>query len=128
SVAFDAPRASAAVFVVCAETEAEALRLAQSRDLFVLRLRTGRLAPYPSVEEAEQYPYTPHELAIVHHARRRTLAGAPEHVRVRLLALASEYGVDELVVVTITHSPKARLRSYELLAEVFGLGAGGQTA
>ena len=39
----------------------------------------------------------------------------------RLLALAEEYGVDELVVVTITHSPKARLRSYELLAEAFGL-------
>jgi len=32
----------------------------------------------------------------------------------------------ELVVVTITHSPKARLRSYELLAEVFGLGTGGR--
>jgi hypothetical protein len=46
-------------------------------------------------------------------------------VKERLLQLASLYGVDELVVVTITHSPKARLRSYELLAEVFGLQAGG---
>jgi hypothetical protein len=36
-------------------------------------------------------------------------------------ALAAEYGVDELVVVTITHDPKARLRSYELLAQAFGL-------
>ena len=42
-------------------------------------------------------------------------------MRARLLELADEYGVDELVVVTITHDPKARLRSYELLAEVFGL-------
>jgi alkanesulfonate monooxygenase SsuD/methylene tetrahydromethanopterin reductase-like flavin-dependent oxidoreductase (luciferase family) len=40
-------------------------------------------------------------------------------VRDRLRALAAEYGVDELVVVTITHDVKARLRSYELLAEVF---------
>jgi hypothetical protein len=30
--------------------------------------------------------------------------------------------------VTITHSPKARLRSYELLAEVFELGTGGDDA
>jgi luciferase family oxidoreductase group 1 len=128
SAFLEAPRASAAVFVVCADTEAEAQRLAQSRDLFVLRLRTGRPGPYPSVEEAEAYPYTSHERAIIRHARRRTIAGAPEQVRERLLALASEYGVDELVVVTITHSPKARLRSYELLAEVLGLGAGGDDA
>ena len=59
-------------------------------------------------------------------ARRRTIAGAPEHVRERLLALARDYAVDELVVVTITHSPKARLRSYELLAEVFGLEGRGE--
>ncbi|HYB42250.1 MAG TPA: LLM class flavin-dependent oxidoreductase [Candidatus Methylomirabilis sp.] len=121
STALAAPRASVAVFTVCADTEAEAQRLARSRDLFVLRLRTGRSGPYPSVEEAEAYPYAPHELAIVNHARRRTVAGAPEQVREGLLALARDYAVDEVVVVTITHSPKARLRSYELLAEVFDL-------
>lgn len=113
------PRASVAVFVVCADTEAEALRLAKSRDLFIVRLYTGRSGRYPSVEEAEAYPYTARELAIVRHARRRTVGGAPEQVRDRLRALAAEYGVDELVVVTITHDVKARLRSYELLAEVF---------
>ena len=50
----------------------------------------------------------------------------PRQVRARLLALADEYGVDELVVVTITHDPKARLRSYELLAEAFGLSGDGR--
>jgi luciferase family oxidoreductase group 1 len=121
SPSLPAPRASVAVFAVCADTDAEAQRLARSRDLFIVRLYTGRPGPYPSVEEAERHPYTPHELAIVRHARRRTFAGAPEPLRERLLALAEAYGVDELVVVTITHSPKARLRSYELLAESFGL-------
>ena len=121
----DAPRASVAAFAVCADTEAEAERLARSRDLFLVRLRTGRPGPYPSVEEALAYPYAPHELAIVRHTRRRTITGAPEQARERLLALADEYGVDELVVVTITHSAKARLRSYELLAEAFGLERGG---
>jgi luciferase family oxidoreductase group 1 len=119
-----AARASAAVFVVCADTEAEAERLARSRNLFIVRLYTGRAGPYPSVEEAERYPYSARELAIVDHARGRTVTGAPEQVRARLLALAADYGVDELVVVTITHDPKARLRSYELLAEAFGLPGG----
>jgi luciferase family oxidoreductase group 1 len=116
-----APRASAAVFVVCADTEAEAHRLARSRDLFVVRLYTGRAGPYPSVEEAERYDYSPRERAIVEHARQRTVTGAPEQVRAKLLALAAEYEVDELIVVTITFDPKARLRSYELLAEAFAL-------
>jgi len=76
---------------------------------------------FPSVEEAETYPYTEQELAIVHHARRRTIAGAPEQVRDRLLALACAYGAVELMIVAITFDFKARLRSYQLLAEAFGL-------
>ncbi|PYM16787.1 MAG: LLM class flavin-dependent oxidoreductase [Candidatus Rokuibacteriota bacterium] len=121
SAALDRPRASAAVFVVCADTEAEALRLAKSRELFIVRLYTGRGGPYPSVEEADAFPYGARELAIAQHARRRCIAGAPEQVRDRLVAFAAEHGVDEFVIVTITHDPKARLRSYELLAEAFGL-------
>jgi luciferase family oxidoreductase group 1 len=119
-----AAQASATVFAICADTEEEAERLSRSRDLFIVRLYTGRGGAYPSVEEAERYPYSPREQAIVQHARRRTIAGSAEQVRARLLALASEYGVEELVVVTITHDPKARLRSYELLAQAFGLPGG----
>jgi luciferase family oxidoreductase group 1 len=116
-----APRSSAAVFVVCADTEAEARRLAKSRELFIVRLYTGRAGRYPSVEEAEAYPYSDRELAILRHAQRRTVAGAPEQVRERLEALAADYEADELVIVSITHDPKARRRSYELIAKVFGL-------
>src|SRR2546428_2711926 len=114
----DAPRASAAVFVVCADTEAEARRLAKSRELFIVRLYTGRPGRYPSIEEAESYPYTERELAILRHAQGRTAAGAPEQVRERLGALAGESEADELIIVTLTHDPKARRRSYEVLAQV----------
>jgi luciferase family oxidoreductase group 1 len=117
----ESPRASAAVFVVCADTEAEAERLAKSRHLFIVRLYTGRAGRYPSVEEAETYPYDARELAILRHAQGRTVVGNPEQVRARLEALAADYEADELIVVTITHDPKARRRSYELLAKVFGL-------
>jgi luciferase family oxidoreductase group 1 len=117
----EAPRASVAIFALAADTEAEAQRLAKSRALWITRLYTGRPGAFPSVEEAETYPYTEQELAIVHHAERRTIAGAPEQVRDRLLALAREYGAAELMIVTITFDFKARLRSYQLLAEAFGL-------
>jgi luciferase family oxidoreductase group 1 len=116
-----APLCSVAVFVVCADTEAEAERLAQSRDLFIARLYTGRGGRYPSVAEAEAHAYSPWERQIVEHARQRRVAGTPEQCRVRLSALAREYGVDEIVVVTITETAATRLRSYELLARAFEL-------
>jgi luciferase family oxidoreductase group 1 len=115
------PRASVAAFVVCAEIEAEAERLATSRDLFIARLYTGRGGRYPTAAEAAAHPYTPWEQQIVQQARRRRVAGTPAQCRERLETLAREYGVDEIVVVTITESTATRLRSYELLAEAFGL-------
>ena len=39
----------------------------------------------------------------------------------QLDALARDYGVDEIVVVTITETAETRRRSYELLAEAFAL-------
>jgi alkanesulfonate monooxygenase SsuD/methylene tetrahydromethanopterin reductase-like flavin-dependent oxidoreductase (luciferase family) len=115
------PRASVAAFVVCAPTEQDAVRLAQSRDLFIVRLYTVRSRRYPSVAEAEAYAYSAREQMIVDHARRRRIAGTPAQCRERLEALAAEYGVDEVVIVTITESWETRLRSYQLLAEVFGM-------
>jgi luciferase family oxidoreductase group 1 len=121
SVAMPEPRASVAAFVVCAPAEEEATRLAQSRDLFIVRLYTGRSGRYPSVAEAEAYQYSLREQMIVDQARRRRIAGTPARCRARIEALAAEYGVDEVVIVCITESWETRRRSYELLAEAFGL-------
>jgi luciferase family oxidoreductase group 1 len=116
-----APMASAAIWAVCADSEEEARRLERCRELALVRLYTGRYGPFPSVEEAESFPYTARDLAIIEHARGRTVAGTPDVVRARVEAMAQAYGVDELVIVTITHDFKARVRSYELLADTFAL-------
>jgi len=42
-------------------------------------------------------------------------------VRNRLLKLGTQAGVDGFVVLTITNDFKARIRSYELLAQAFDL-------
>jgi luciferase family oxidoreductase group 1 len=118
-----APRGSIGVFVICADSAAEAERLALSRDLWRLRLERGYLGPFPSVEEALAHSYDEHDQAIIRGNRRRQVVGAPEQCRDRLIELAARYGVDEVVVVTITYDFKSRLRSYELLAEIFGLNA-----
>ncbi len=116
---------SIGVFVLCADTEAEARRLALSRDIWRLRLDRGELGPFPSVEEAEACPLTREDRLRIAYNRRRQVVGAPEQVKEQLLALAGDYGVDELVVVSICYDPAARQRSYALLAEVFGLAPRG---
>jgi alkanesulfonate monooxygenase SsuD/methylene tetrahydromethanopterin reductase-like flavin-dependent oxidoreductase (luciferase family) len=55
---------------------------------------------------------------------RRMVLGSPETVRAGLETIASEYGADEVIVVTVTHSHAARTRSYELIAQAFGLRPG----
>jgi luciferase family oxidoreductase group 1 len=119
------PAGSIGVFVICADTDEEAQRLRKSRDLWMLRLHRGETQPVPTVEEAESYPYSERERAIIEQNRGRTIAGAPDHVRARLDELGQRYGIDEFVVVTICDRFEARLRSYELLADAFGLQAPG---
>jgi len=45
-------------------------------------------------------------------------------VRWGLEEVARAYGAEEVIVVTITHDPAARRRSYELIADAFGLAGG----
>ncbi len=121
STALAEPCGSIGVFVICADTDEEAQRLRKSRDLWLLRLYRGETQPVPTVEEAESYPYTERERAMIEHNRGRTIAGVPDRVRERIDDLGRLYGIDEFVVVTICDRFEARLRSYELLAQVFGL-------
>jgi luciferase family oxidoreductase group 1 len=115
------PFASIAVFVLVADSEEEARRLAASRKLWMLNFFLGREAPYPSVEEALAYPYSEREEELIRRSGRRNVIGTPDAVKAELLEMAATYDVEEIVAVSICHDVKARLRSYELLAECFGL-------
>jgi luciferase family oxidoreductase group 1 len=119
------PQGSIGVFVICAESETEARRIAASRDLWRLRQRRGILAPFPPPEDALAYPYSEAEQREVEYHRRRQVAGTPDVVKKKLVELAANYGVDEIVVLTICHDFEARKRSYALLAEAFCLARPG---
>jgi len=115
------PEGNIGVFVICADTDEEAVRLASSRDLWRTRLDTGKIGPVPSIEEALAYPYTQEEQARRNYHQRRNIVGSPATVQKKLKAVLDQYGVGEAVVVTITHSFEARCKSYELLADAFEL-------
>ncbi len=115
------PQALVCVFVICAESQAQAERLAQSVDLRRLNMDYGVNAPVPTLEEAERYPYTDVDRQRIAHHRRRVVLGTPAVVKQRLLEIQAEFQADELMVITITGDYDTRLHSYELVAGAFGL-------
>ncbi len=118
------PHAILAVAVICAETNARAEELAASVALAIVRLRSGQALPFPSPEEARAYPYTPEERAQAAAYRRSTqIVGDPASVRAQLDALAAQTRANELMITTLIHDHAERVRSYELLAEVYHLPA-----
>src|SRR6185437_3327703 len=123
SLACPKPRVSLGGAALVGDTEEEARRLAASRNLWVVRLLSGKLIPFPSPDEAAAQPLSPQEEKLLASVARRSIVGTKEQVRSNLTALAEVHGADELVVVTITYDFQSRLRSYELLAEAFGLSA-----
>src|SRR5579863_1123448 len=115
------PEALIGVSVVCADTEARAEELARPLALTLLRFRSGKMGRFPSIEEATNYQFSPEELQIVEMNRDRSFIGTPEKVHAQLTTLAERAGVDEIMITTMTHEHADRRRSYELLAEAFGL-------
>ncbi|HZC19863.1 MAG TPA: LLM class flavin-dependent oxidoreductase, partial [Rubrobacteraceae bacterium] len=116
---FEHPSAILAVAVICAETREHAERLATSMELAWVRMRSGNPGPLPSPEEAMAYPYTPAERRLAHAYRSMQIVGDPQSVRVRIEELAEHTAADEVMVTTNVYDHAERLRSYELLAEVF---------
>ncbi|WP_426449520.1 MsnO8 family LLM class oxidoreductase [Paenibacillus sp. S-38] len=140
------PQAIVAVGVVCAETEAEARRLAAEGQR-AFRPGAGETARGGSgsagagagaeagggladagavsagAEDAKAQQAAPLPAGLAPGGEpdpaeeRRLLAGTPQQVKARLEAMAAEYSVDEFLVVTPVPHYEQRLRSYELLAQ-----------
>jgi luciferase family oxidoreductase group 1 len=115
------PQLAVAVTAICAETDEEAQHLAASSRMTFTLLRRGRLVKVPPPEKALRFleseglptDATPHG--------RRAIVGSPETVEAGIREVAEEYGAQEVIVVSIVYDHAARRRSYELIAEAFGL-------
>lgn len=115
------PHAILTVSAVCAETEQRAAELARCVELMWIRIRRGERGPLPLPEEAAAYRYTALEEEQARAARATMTVGTPEQVKRGLLALVEEHRADELMIATQIGVAAERQRSYELIAEAFGL-------
>jgi luciferase family oxidoreductase group 1 len=116
------PYLAAAVFVICADTEQEAADLEKAVDLRRVQMAYGLNAPVPSIAQGLAQEYGERERLIIDREKPRSIIGTPESVTERLQALQEQFDADELIVLTVAGSYRARLRSYELLAGAFNLG------
>jgi luciferase family oxidoreductase group 1 len=115
------PQTAVAAWVIAADTDEEARRLATSSRMAFTMLRRGRLIAVPPVEKAIRFLQSEGEDPFAPPPGRRTIVGAIDPVRAQLEQLADDYGASEVIIVTITHDHAARRRSYELLADAFDL-------
>jgi luciferase family oxidoreductase group 1 len=115
------PYATICVWALAADTEAEARHLLKTREFWRVGFEKGLREPLVTPEFADAYPYTDDERATIQALRRKAIVGTGEQVLGRLVELARHFDLDEIVVVTWTHDPAARQRSYELLARAASL-------
>jgi luciferase family oxidoreductase group 1 len=121
SAAREQPYAILACAAVCADSDAEAERLASTVDLNYVRRQRGEYLPLASPEEAAAFPYSPAERALIARNRARLFVGAKATVLDRLGPMIQATQADEVMVTTMISDHAARRHSYELLAEAFGL-------
>lgn len=106
------------VNVFAADTDAEARRLFSSLQQQFVNLRRGtpgRLQP--PVDDIDAV-CAPHERAGVDHALQYSLVGSPDTVRAQLERFVETARPDELMITGHIHDHHARLRSFEIAAEI----------
>ena len=119
------PRIQIGVGVYCGATEDEAQRVFASQRLFRLRMGRGLLLPLPSPEAAlDGLRGEIEPLADEVADWPRCVVGDPDHVHKVLTSMAETLDIDEFMALSSIYAPKDRMRSYELLAQRFGLTDG----
>jgi alkanesulfonate monooxygenase SsuD/methylene tetrahydromethanopterin reductase-like flavin-dependent oxidoreductase (luciferase family) len=119
----DAPRTIVAAGIVVGVDDEDAARRALPGGVAMLRLRQGRPAPIPSVEDAEALVerLAPAERAVVDEAVARAIVGGPQTVHAALVDLLERTGTDELMLVSQVTDVARRVRGLEQVAQAFEL-------
>ena len=104
--------------VFAAGSDAEGRRLRTSMQQAFINLRTGTLGPLPRPVDDIAALYDPAALALVDRALSCSAAGSPETVRRGIAEFVARHRPDELILTGQIHDHAARLRSFEIAAEV----------
>lgn len=117
----DKPHAMVGINVFAADTTEEAQKIStsyQQQFLNLIRNTPGQMAPPVDTMDGI---WTEYEKAIVMKQLNASIIGNPEEVKEQLQAFLDETQADEMIINSAIYDHKARLRSYEIVAEVTGM-------
>ncbi|GGA81094.1 alkane 1-monooxygenase [Brucella endophytica] len=117
----DKPYLMLGVNVFAAETDAEAKLLFSSLQQAFVNLRMGRPGLLPAPVENYEEGLDQTARALLRHALSCSFVGAPQTVKQDLDAFIARTRPDELMVTAQIFDHAARIRSFEILADVMGL-------
>jgi luciferase family oxidoreductase group 1 len=112
------PHAMLGLSVVAADSDAEAQRLATSLQQQFLALQRGRPVQLQPPVDTMDGLWADWERSAVQRTLRQAIVGGPDTVRRGLAAFIGQTSADELMITSHIYDHAARLRSYEILAEI----------
>jgi alkanesulfonate monooxygenase SsuD/methylene tetrahydromethanopterin reductase-like flavin-dependent oxidoreductase (luciferase family) len=104
--------------IYAADTDEEARRLFSSAQLQTLNLIRGNPTKLQPPNEKLDQLWTAHERAAIEHRTKYAVVGSPEIMRQRFREILEETRADELIVTAQIFDHAARLRSFEIGAEI----------
>ena len=112
------PYAMLGINVIAADTDDEAKLLFTSRQQSTLNNRTGRRGQLPPPDPDFDKNLGPMERAVIEDIMPGAVVGSPASVKAGLAKFIEKTGADELIIAAAIYDHTARLKSYELVAEV----------
>ena len=110
-----------AVAAIVAADDERARWLSGPARLSMARLRSGMPTKFPTPEEAADHEFSAAEESSISSLTGSAIIGGPEKARTGFDQLIADTRADELMVTTMVHDHADRVRSYELVAELFEL-------
>ncbi len=114
----DKPHVMLGLNISAAETDVEARFNFSSQQQAFVNLRTGRAGKLPAPREGFYEQLDPAAQMMLDHSLSCAIVGGRDTVRDGLKAFIARTGADELMVTAQIYDHAARVRSYEILAEV----------
>lgn len=115
------PKFNVALQVVCADTVEKADFVASSRNISRINSLRGIRGPMISPEDASSIKLGAFELEHLEHVNRRSIQGDPNTVKQQIIEAARTYQTNDVSIVTNCYYFEDRVRSFELVAKIFGL-------
>ncbi len=117
SEGLDKPHVMAAMAVICADSDEEAVLLASSQDQSFVALRTGTPGKLKPPIPGYRATLPPQVLAMLEHMRQAAAVGSKATVASAIERFVARTGADELIVAGSTFDPAARHTSLRLTVQ-----------